>query len=292
MALPALLFMIALSGCANPYEDAKKADTIEAYEKFLSEHPDDPKAAEARARLAELSLEDVRKTGTLEAYDAFIEKFPKGKASDTARKERKPLEQTWAEQQDSVESWQRLIDDYGKTDRKLMITAQRRLAACKNRDFVGIGDLTKAQINMAGDPKGAADGWEFKADVTNKGEKPARQLSLALVLAKDDGTEVVTREWPVVAKRLPQGLTLPTGFDTPMAPGETRTWDFKVNNLPDGWTKATLRLADVRWQEDNATTESGDAPAAADGEGLLDKIRSEKAARAQQQKAAQKPASP
>lgn len=293
MALPALLLLFALTGCANPYEDAKKADTIEAYEKFLSEHPDDAKAAEARARLAELSLEATRKVGTLEAYDAFIEKFPKGKSTETARKERKPLELAWAEQQDSVEGWQRVIDDYGKTDRKLMITSQRRLAACKNRDFVGIGDMTQAQINYEGDPKGAMDGWEFKADITNKGDKPARQLNIALVLSKDDGTEVTTREWPVVAKRLPQNLPMPAGFDTPMAPGETRAWDFKVNNLPDGWTKAKIRLADVRWVEDKAAPEDATDKAAPAEAEAPNKILSPKAAqtRAAQQKAAQKPAS-
>lgn len=294
MALPALLLLFALSGCANPYEDAKKADTIEAYEKFLAEHADDPKAAEARARLAELSLEEVRKNPTLEAYDAFLEKFPKGKASEAARKERKPLEQAWAEKQDTVEGWQRLIDDYGKADRKLMITSQRRLAACKNRDFVGIGALTQTQINMAGDPKGALDGWEFKADITNKGDKPARQLNLALVLTKDDGTEVTTREWPVVAKRLPQALPLPPGFDTPMTPSETRTWDFKANNLPEGWTKATLRLADVRWVEEKAAPEDATDKAAPGEIATPEKLLSPKAAqqKAAQQKAAQKPASP
>lgn len=262
MSLPALLLIALLAGCANPFEEAKKADTIEAYEKFLAENPNHAKTGAARARLAELSLEATKKVGTLEAYDAFVQKFPKGKAHEEAMKERKPLLLAWAEQQDTVDGWQKVLDDYGKGDRRTMLSARRRLSAAKDRELIGLGEPTKAQafvkVDPKADPKAAPDGWQFSAAVTNKGDKPARHMVVAAVFSKDDGTVLTTREWPVVAKRLPQGMPLPTGFDTPMAPGETRTWTFKVANLPEGWTQVKLRLAEVRWE--------GDVPGPADKE--------------------------
>ncbi len=261
MSLPALLLIALLTGCADPYEDARKLDTIEAYEKFLSENPDHARSGQAKARLAELELEEVRKKGTLEAYDAFVAKYTKGKARDLAMKERKPLLVSWAEAQDSVEGWQKVVDDYSKSDRKLLLTAQRRLSAAREAQNVGIGEVTRTQVNAAGDPKGALDAWQFTAPVTNKGNRPARHMVLAAQFLKEDGSLLTSREWPVVAKRLPEALPLPPGFDTPIAPGETRAWTFKAPNLPEGWTTVKLRLAEVRWEgaDPNAPTGQGKA---------------------------------
>lgn len=256
MSLYALLLVAVLAGCSNPYEEARKADTIEAYEKFLAEHADHSKVGAARARLGELKLDLVRKQGTLEAYDAFLKEFPKGKAHDQAMKERKPLLLAWAEQQDTAEAWQKVLDDYNKGDRKTLLTAQRRMEAARERDKVAIGPVTQERVNMADDPKAEPDGWLFKADVTNRSDKPARELYVAAEFSKDDATLLTTRQWPVVARRLPEALPLPPGFDAPMRPGETRTWAFKVGNLPEGWTKVDLRLAKVDWVDDGAAPET------------------------------------
>ena len=120
MSLRALLlmFMLGLSACSNPYEDAVKLDTVEAYVTFLKENPDHGKANLARNRLAELKLDAVKATGTLEAYDAFIKEFTKGKIYQQAMKERKPLLLAEAEKLDTPEIWQTVVDDYGKNDRK------------------------------------------------------------------------------------------------------------------------------------------------------------------------------
>lgn len=267
MSLPALLLMALLTGCADPYEDAKKVDTIEAYESFIKENADHARVGQAKARLAELELEEVRKIGTLEAYNEFITKFKKGKAHDTAMGERKPMLLAWAESTDTAEAWQLVVDDYGTTDRKLMLKARRRLTAASNRAFVGIGELTQSKVNAAGDPKGPLDALQLSAPVTNNGTKPALQMTVSAHFTKDDGTLVTAREWPVVAKRLPEALPMPPGFDTPMAPGETRTWTFKAMDIPEGWTKVTLQLADVRWVGEKAANaaEKGGGDKDADG---------------------------
>ena len=259
MKLRALVLatFLSLAACANPYEEAKKADTIEAYEKFLQEHPDDGKANIARQRLAELKLAEVKKTGTLEAYDAFIKEFPKGKAYQEAMKERKTLLVDQATTTDTAEAWQKVIDDYGKTDRKLLLKARRKIASIEARAMVDLGAITPTQVNLAGDPKGAMDGWKFTAPITNKGTKPAAEMVISISFTDENGKELTAREWPVVAKRLPEALPMPAGFDTPMQPGETRTWTFQAGDLPAGWKNTKLDIARVKWVEPGAAAEAG-----------------------------------
>lgn len=284
-----LTLTLALVACSNPYEDAKKADTIEAYEAFLKEHPDDGKVNLARNRLAELKLVDVKKAGTLEAYDAFIKEFPKGKVYQEAMKERKPLLLAEAEKLDTPEGWQRVIDDYGKTDRKLLVKARRKMAAAEARSSVDLGSVTAAQVNLAGDPKGAMDGWKFTAPITNKGTKPAAELVVQIHFSDENGKELTVREWPVVSKRLPEAAPLPAGFDTPMAPGETRTWTFQVGNLPEGWKTTTLDIGRVKWVEPPGEKKAAEAGEDADPDAAADE-KAEKAEKKANKKAGKKPA--
>ena len=266
MSLRALLlmFMLGLSACSNPYEDAVKLDTVEAYETFLKENPDHGKANLARNRLAELKLDAVKATGTLEAYDAFIKEFTKGKIYQQAMKERKPLLLAEAEKLDTPEIWQTVVDDYGKNDRKLYVKARRNQAAAEARGIVTLGAVTATQVNMAGDAKGALDGWKFTAPITNTGPKPAAELSIAISFSGEDGAVLATREWPVVAKRMPEAAPLPPGFDVPMASGETRTWTFQVANLPEGWKTTKLDIGRVKWVEPPGSKAEGDEDADGD----------------------------
>lgn len=272
-----LLFMLALSACSNPYEDATKLDTIEAYETFIQENPDHGKVNLARARLAELKLEQVKAAGTLEAYDAFIKEFPKGKVYQQAMKDRKPLLLAEAEKLDTPELWGQVVDDYGKGDRKLYVKARRKQEAAEARKSVALGTVTAAQVNMAGDAKGALDGWKFTAPITNNGTKPAAELSIAIRFAGEDGAILATREWPVVAKRLPEAAPLPEGFARPMEPGETRTWTFMVGNLPEGWKSTSLDIGRVKWVEPAGERDEDEgAEAAAEGGADGDKAGAEK----------------
>jgi hypothetical protein len=78
--------LLALSGCSREKSDwrsAQAADTQEAYEQFISAHPDSPQVATARERLAQLSEEkDWRNAAgldTREAYQQFLAQYPNGK---------------------------------------------------------------------------------------------------------------------------------------------------------------------------------------------------------------------
>lgn len=252
----ALLLLTLLIGCRDPYEEAKKVNTKEAWQAYLTEEPDSPHAAEAKEKIAGFDLAEVEKNPTLEAYDAFLAKYPKGKAHDKAMEARLPLLLAWAEATDTPDAWKKIVEEYNKADRKVMLQARRRMAIAADKDKIGLGPVTIAQVNLAGDPKGALDAWKFTADVTNKGDKPMTNLIVAINFLGADNKVLNTREWPAVAKRLPQNAPMKEGFDKPIAPGEVRPWEFILPTPPEGWNQqVTLRAAQVRWENPAAPAE-------------------------------------
>jgi hypothetical protein len=91
VALVTLLAGMA-AACSQEQQDwrsAESADTTEAYQRFVEQHPDSELVNEARNRIARL---DVRRdfqyadrVGTIEAYRDFLWHHPNGKWSEDAR---------------------------------------------------------------------------------------------------------------------------------------------------------------------------------------------------------------
>jgi cell division septation protein DedD len=84
--------LLVLSGCSREKGDwrsAQAADTPEAYEQFISEHPDSTRVATARERLGQLAEEKdwriAAGTDTPEAYQQFLAQYPSGKWSKEAQ---------------------------------------------------------------------------------------------------------------------------------------------------------------------------------------------------------------
>lgn len=234
-----ILLLLACFACTDPFEEAKKIDTIEAWEAYISSGGSGRQKIEAEGRLEELMLEKARASKSLADYDALIARFPKGKQAKETNKERQTLYFQQIENENTAEGWQRFLDEYPrpKGDSALIADARRRLEVAKNADRFEIGQVEIAQVNLAEDPKGPLDGWGFKVPVTNKGDQPIESMYLRILLLDDSGKELIRREWPVVAKRMPGGLGMPDGFDKPMAPGETRVWDFTTGDAPEGWNQ-------------------------------------------------------
>lgn len=90
-ALALLLAALALGGCADRREwrHAEAADTIEAYEAYLEQHPQGDYVPPAQRRLAELKeARDWRlatERDTADAYRSFIDAYPKGRWVSEAR---------------------------------------------------------------------------------------------------------------------------------------------------------------------------------------------------------------
>ncbi len=257
-----LFFLVLALGCASAYEKAKKVDTVEAYEEFIKENPASTDVGAAHRRVAELKLAEAKKVGTLDAYDKFIAEFPRGKSYEEAMELRKPMVVAAAEKADSTEAWEQVIKEYGTIDGRLRARAIRESAAAREGAVLLLGEVKTEQVNFEGDPKGALDGWRVSAPVTNKGSQSAENVQITLHFQNDAGVDVDSRRWPLVASHLPQMLPMAKGFDVPVAPGETRTFAYKANDLKPGWKTVTLEIDSVKWAVPAAPpAESGAAPA-------------------------------
>lgn len=231
-----LVLATLLLGC-DPWPEVKKADTIEAYEKYMAENPDSLKAVEARARLEQLYIAKAREEKTIEAYDTYLTRFSKGDLAGEAALEREEVFWSWAETQATPEAWERYIKENPKS--KNLKKARSRLRMAQNKDMVELGEPTMKKVNLAEDPKGELNGWGFYVPVTNKGDKPIEYLNLQIRYLDANDKALAVKEWPVVAKALPGNLPFADGFDKPMKPGETRTWEWTASfeEMPEGWTE-------------------------------------------------------
>ena len=231
------LFSALLVGCADPYSEAQKVDTIAGWEAYITDNPRSPKKAMAEIRLEELYLAGARDAKSLDAYDTYLAKFPKGKMVDDATKERREFLLEWARSTDTVEGWEKYLAEYPATRSEGGKEAKRRLNMAKHKDKIELGPIKMEQVNLAEDPNGPLNGYGFYVDVTNKGDAPIASLSLQIQYLDESGSMVGSGSWPVVAPRLPGGVPMAEGFDKPIKPGETRQWEWTDGELPEKWAK-------------------------------------------------------
>ncbi|HEV7432538.1 MAG TPA: hypothetical protein VGN77_05805, partial [Steroidobacteraceae bacterium] len=85
-------FSFAIAGCSHVGEDwkaAQAADTTEAYQDFLRQHPDSEYGVAAQERVRQLAedrdWQQASKTDTLDAYQQFVAVHADGKWAQEAR---------------------------------------------------------------------------------------------------------------------------------------------------------------------------------------------------------------
>jgi cell division protein FtsN len=90
--LMSVALLAAASGCTHEQRDwhsAQAANTIEAFEEFITEHPKSSRAADAQARIAQLTeardWQRASTTDTADAYRQFLAQHPQGKSAQEAR---------------------------------------------------------------------------------------------------------------------------------------------------------------------------------------------------------------
>jgi SPOR domain len=83
------LMVIACSGRQQQWETARRADTLEAYQRFLQTYPDGEFASQAQARMRELQessdWQEAMQADTADAYQQFLSQHPQGRMADEAR---------------------------------------------------------------------------------------------------------------------------------------------------------------------------------------------------------------
>lgn len=88
---PLIATAVILAACSSAESDWKKADsqnTTAAYQNFLTQHPNDAHAQDARDRIKKLDDEqawsDAQKANTADAYQQYLQKEPNGAHADEA----------------------------------------------------------------------------------------------------------------------------------------------------------------------------------------------------------------
>jgi len=92
VALISLLAGLATAACSREQQDwrsAEGADSTEAWQRFLDQHPDSEFAAQARTRIVQLreqrDFQNADRVGTVDAYRDFLAHHPTGKLAEHAR---------------------------------------------------------------------------------------------------------------------------------------------------------------------------------------------------------------
>jgi ankyrin repeat protein len=112
-----------LGGCATTdWQNARQANTIQEYERFLVKHPRNEYSANAKKKAEYLSWDKAKNENTIETYENFLMKYPRGEKESVARNELRNLQYQKEIQEalksDSVEV---VEDAYHKLNNKWVI---------------------------------------------------------------------------------------------------------------------------------------------------------------------------
>lgn len=254
-----VLAALLLAGCADPYGDAKKADTIEAYEAYLATGPSGYDSLMAADRLEQLMVEKAEASKSVPDYDAVLKRFPKSKKTEELQKGRSTAAFAIAEADGSAEAWKKFLDENSFADGTMKKKAKTMVDVAAFAPSITISEPVVAEVNLANDPKGPKDGWGFTANVTNNGTQALEYANLELQLLDGSGNKLKTMMYPIAAKSGPGGMPIEEALAKPLAPGETRVWTYSTAEIPDGWAEGKavkLMLVGVK----AAPAETAEAP--------------------------------
>jgi hypothetical protein len=212
-------------GCTGPsYSEVQRLDTIEAYEEFLKVDPDSMYKNPIERRLEELYFEKAEKENTLESWAAYTGRFGlEAKHYPQALKRHAELAWRVTLADGSAEALKAYDEKFGRAAPALGSRAEGMLAALEYGG-IELGEPRVEQVNLAEDPKGEKNGWGVFVDVTNKGEATLPYVRLSVEWQRADGTEIITRDYPLVSDK----WTMPATEEqqTPIPPGGKRVWSW------------------------------------------------------------------
>jgi hypothetical protein len=103
----------AIVGCRHdPYDDAEKSDSIDAYQHALKAQPSDTRATHAHERLVELRFAEAREAHTALAYKRFLQDFPTSDQAVDAQKLLEALRFDSAEQEHTPQGYAEFLRDH------------------------------------------------------------------------------------------------------------------------------------------------------------------------------------
>ena len=237
--LASLLAVSSLTGCADPYGDAKKADTIEAYDAYLATNPNPTGTSKMLAdkRLQELLIARAEETKAIPDYDRVIKEFPRSVHIKDMKAGRSTRAFEAAEADGSGPAWEKFLAENDFADGALKKRAKQNIEVAKYRDQLAISEPVVEQVNLAEDPKGPKDGWGVSVDATNNTTVTFDYFILELQYLDDAGKKIGTASYPLVSETGPQGMPIEERLTLPLKPGETRHWQYTTGEPPTGWTQ-------------------------------------------------------
>lgn len=251
LVLSSLFLTIA---CTNPYEEAKTAGTLDAYEKFIKENPDSRDVFSANMEIETLMVEKARKSQNVADFDAYLTRFkenpPTKTTYDKMLGERKDSFWNKALDTNKPADWQAFIDEYNVKDPKKTRIAKQRLTVANYLSNLQMDPIEKIQVNLQGDDSGPLDGWEFSTQITNSGDKDIEAMKLRISFLDSEGRITQAKDFTVIGcgdycqrkfvfeddsyiKQDPDiGRIKP-----PMKAGEKRDFVKTTGNIPPEWSK-------------------------------------------------------
>jgi hypothetical protein len=116
-------------GCVDEdkedWQAAEEANTVEAFEEYLQEHPDGKYVTEAREGLEELHWQAAEEANTVEAFEEYLQEHPDGKYVTEARGGLEELHWQAAEEANTVEAFGEYLQDH--PDGKYAVQARERI---------------------------------------------------------------------------------------------------------------------------------------------------------------------
>jgi hypothetical protein len=238
----ALLLTVLGAGCADPYGDAKKTDTIEAWEAFLATGPSMSQKLGGEQRLEQLMVEKAKASKAVADYDAVLKRFPNSRKKKEMTAERASASFNLAEEAGTTEAWKTFVAENPDADGALKKKAQKRLHALEYAGSVTFSELKVAQVNLAEDPKGALDGWGFSTTVTNTGPTALEWASVELILLDEGGKKLKSVTYPVATTG--SNMPIDEKYVKPLGAGEARGWSYSLGEVPEGWKQGAKVVLD------------------------------------------------
>ncbi|MBN8471039.1 HEAT repeat domain-containing protein [Corallococcus exiguus] len=160
----ALALVLLATGCSHmSFDKASELDTVQAYQDFLRENPEDPEALTAQGRIEGLEFDEAKRLHSVIAYKRFLETYPDAPQQQRVKSLLEGLRFNAAKEADTEAGWRQFLAEH--PDGTHRDEARTRLQAAQERDVQSTTDLKRVSQLLQGEAAGARrDELERKLD--------------------------------------------------------------------------------------------------------------------------------
>jgi hypothetical protein len=228
--LAILAITALLGGCASEFaafEEAKAANTLEAYQAFLTEYPDGVNKAAAVERIDNMEWTVAESENTAEAYEGYMSAHPDGRHLQDAQLAAPKLAWQVADYSGDKAQVEGFLEKYGRS--AYAKKGEARLALLE----LGPKHLEVGPTRLE---EGGKNRWTVAADVKNVGQVDVITAEFRVAWRNGDGRVSRSKEWFLVVEKSDR-YDAADELVAPLVPGETRpfTFSFRRSEAADDW---------------------------------------------------------